>query len=61
MPSNEEDTMLKSAAGDNPATQQKIRQALESEPALREGGMVDERMRNFIRAAMQSLRTQPAP
>jgi len=28
---------------------------------LRQGGMVDDRMRDFIRAAMQALRAQPAP
>ena len=53
--------LFRSYAGDNPATQQKIRLALENEPALRQGGMVDERMREFIRAAMQALRAQPAP
>jgi len=45
--------------------QHKIRLALQNEPALRQGGMVDDRMGNFIRAAMQSLRSdsanQPAP
>ena len=53
--------LFRAFAGDDPATQQKIRLALENEPALRQGGMVDDRMRDFIRAAMQSLRTQPAP
>jgi DNA-binding transcriptional MerR regulator len=48
--------LFRSFAGDNPATQHKIRQALENEPELRQSGMVDERMRDFIRAAMQSLR-----
>ena len=43
-----------SFAGDNPATQQKIRQALENEPEL-QASMVDERMRGFLRAAMASL------
>jgi len=45
--------------------QHKLRLALQNEPALRQGGMVDDRMGNFIRAAMQSLRSdsanQPAP
>lgn len=54
--------LFRSYAGDNPATQHKIRQALENEPELKQPGMVDERMLGFIRAAMQSLqRTQPAP
>lgn len=53
--------LFRAFAGDDPATQQKIRLALEHEPALRQGGMVDDRMRDFIRAAMQALRAQPAP
>jgi len=48
--------LFRSFAGDNPATQQKIRQALENEPELKQPGMVDERMLGFVRAAMQSLR-----
>ncbi len=48
--------LFRSFAGDQPATQQKIRQALQDEPALRQSGMVDERMRAFISAAMQALR-----
>lgn len=48
--------LFRSFAGDRPATQQKIRQALQDEPALRQSGMVDERMRAFISAAMQALR-----
>jgi DNA-binding transcriptional MerR regulator len=47
--------LFRSYAGDNPATQQKIRQALINEPELKQPGMVDERMLGFIRAAMQSL------
>jgi hypothetical protein len=54
--------LFRSFAGDNPATQQKIRQALENEQELKQPGMVDERMLGFIRAAVQSLRrAQPAP
>jgi DNA-binding transcriptional MerR regulator len=57
--------LFRSYAGDSPATQQKIRQALENEPELKQPGMVDERMIGFIRTAMQSLqsmrRPQPAP
>jgi DNA-binding transcriptional MerR regulator len=48
--------LFRSFAGDQPATQQKIQQALQNEPALRQSGMVDERMRAFISAAMQALR-----
>ena len=48
--------LFRSFAGNQPATQQKIRQALQDEPALRQSGMVDERMRAFISAAMQALR-----
>jgi DNA-binding transcriptional MerR regulator len=48
--------LFRSFAGDNPVTQQKIRQALENEPELKQPGMVDERMLGFVRAAMQSLR-----
>ena len=47
--------LFRSYAGDDPATQQKIRQALQNEPELKQPGMVDERMIGFIRAAMQSL------
>ncbi|MEF9926266.1 MAG: TipAS antibiotic-recognition domain-containing protein [Massilia sp.] len=48
--------LFRSFAGDQPATQKKIRQALQNEPALRQSGMVDERMSAFISAAMQALR-----
>jgi DNA-binding transcriptional MerR regulator len=48
--------LFRSFAGDSPATQQKIRQALENEPELKQLSMVDERMLEFIRGAMQSLR-----
>jgi DNA-binding transcriptional MerR regulator len=47
--------LFRSFAGDNPATQQKIRQALENEPALTQSGMVDAGMRDFVRAAMGAL------
>jgi hypothetical protein len=49
--------LFRSFAGDDPATQQKIRQALQNEPALTQSGMVDETMRDFMRAAMGALRT----
>lgn len=47
--------LFRSFAGDDPATQQKIRQALQNEPGLRQSGMVDDAMRDFIRAAMGAL------
>ena len=50
--------LFRSFAGDNPATQLKIRKALVEQPELSDSGMVDAPMRDFIRAAMQSL--QPA-
>jgi len=48
--------LFRSFAGDDPATQQKIRQALQNEPALTQSGMVDDTMRDFMRAAMGALR-----
>ncbi|WP_332878990.1 MerR family transcriptional regulator [Massilia sp. S19_KUP03_FR1] len=47
--------LFRSFAGDNPATQAKIRKALVEEPRLTDGGMVDAAMRDYIRTAMQSL------
>jgi MerR family transcriptional regulator, thiopeptide resistance regulator len=49
--------LFRSFAGDNPQTQAKVRKALNDEPGLR-GGMVDEAMRDFIRAAMGALPRQ---
>jgi len=43
---------LRSFAGDNPATQQKVRQALVNEPGLTDDGFVTPAMREFMRAAM---------
>jgi len=43
---------LRSFAGDNPATQQKVRQALVNEPGLTDDGFVTPTMREFMRAAM---------
>ncbi|HWJ94387.1 MAG TPA: TipAS antibiotic-recognition domain-containing protein, partial [Telluria sp.] len=51
--------LFRSFAGDNPATQAKIRQALMTEPALTEDGWVDAAMRDFIRAAMEAMRQAP--
>lgn len=48
--------LFRSFAGNDPATQQKIRQALQNEPALTQSGMVDDTMLDFIRAAMGALR-----
>ena len=47
--------LFRSYAGDKPETQMKIRKALAEQPGLTEDGMVDAPMRDFIRAAMQSL------
>jgi DNA-binding transcriptional MerR regulator len=52
--------LFRSYAGDNPATQMKLRQALENEPALTNGGWVDAPMRAFMRQAMAALRAQAA-
>jgi hypothetical protein len=48
--------LFRSFAGDNPSTQQKIRDALTNEPGLANAGFVTAAMRDFIRAAMASLR-----
>jgi DNA-binding transcriptional MerR regulator len=48
--------LFRSFAGDNPSTQQKIRDALTNEPGLADAGFVTAAMRDFIRAAMASLR-----
>lgn len=47
--------LFRSYAGDNPATQQKIRTALANEPGLTAGGFVTPAMRDFMRAAMQAM------
>jgi DNA-binding transcriptional MerR regulator len=52
--------LFRSYAGDNPATQLRIRQALENEPALTNTGWVDAPMRAFIRAALEAMRAQAA-
>lgn len=44
--------LFRSFAGDNPATQHKVRQALVNEPGLTDDGFVTPAMRDFIRAAM---------
>lgn len=48
--------LFRSFAGDNPATQAKIRKALVEVPGLTDGSMVDAAMRDYVRAAMQSLK-----
>lgn len=50
--------LFRSYAGDKPETQLKIRQAMAEQPELSNGAMVDAPMRDYVRAAMQSL--QPA-
>ena len=50
--------LFRSFAGDDPATQAKVRRALAEEPGLTDGSMVDVDMRDFVRGAMQSLRTR---
>jgi hypothetical protein len=50
--------LFRSYAGDNPATQMKIRQALENEPALTDTGWVDAPMRGFMREAMGAFPVQ---
>lgn len=49
--------LFRSYAGDNPATQDKLRQAHENEVALQETGWVDGAMREFMRAAQAALPT----
>jgi DNA-binding transcriptional MerR regulator len=48
--------LFRSIAGDNPTTQKKIRTALNNEPGLTDGSLIDGPMRDFIQAAMRSLR-----
>lgn len=48
--------LFRSFAGDNPETQKKIRTALENEPGLTDSGFIDAAMREYIKAAMTSLR-----
>lgn len=50
--------LFRSYAGDKPETQLKIRQAMAEQPELSNGAMVDAPMRDYIRAAMQSLSPQ---
>ena len=46
--------LFRSFAGDSPATQQKVRQALVNEPGLTDDGFVTPAMRKFMRAAMMA-------
>jgi DNA-binding transcriptional MerR regulator len=48
--------LFRSFAGDHPATQAKIRKALAEAPGLTDGSMVDVPMREYVKAAMQSLK-----
>jgi len=52
--------LFRSYAGDKPETQLKIRKALAEQPELTDDGMVDAPMRDYIRAAMQSLAPRPS-
>lgn len=47
--------LFRSFAGDNPATQRKIGEAMENEPELGNQGWVDGAMRAYMRAAMASM------
>jgi DNA-binding transcriptional MerR regulator len=47
--------LFRSFAGDNPATQKKIRAALENEPGLRDSGFVDLAMRDYMKKAMGAM------
>lgn len=50
--------LFRSFAGDNPETQKKIRTALENEPGLTDSGFIDAAMREYMKAAIGSLRAQ---
>lgn len=52
--------LFRSFAGDNPDTQQKVRNALMNEPGLTDTGFVTPAMRDFIRAAMMAMRARHA-
>jgi DNA-binding transcriptional MerR regulator len=47
--------LFRSFAGDDPATQKKIRTALENEPELTDSGFVDAAMREYIKKAMGAM------
>ncbi|SDK35263.1 MerR family transcriptional regulator [Billgrantia gudaonensis] len=47
--------LLQRFAGDDPATHQKIRQANEQEPALKDSTWMDERMKDYLGQAVASL------
>lgn len=47
--------LFRSYAGDNPETHKKIREAMNKEPRLADGGNVNAEMRDFIRQAMMAL------
>lgn len=49
--------LFRSFAGDNPATQQKIRTALTNEPGLTDTGFVTAAMRDYVRAAMAAMQS----
>jgi DNA-binding transcriptional MerR regulator len=47
--------LFRSFAGDDPATQKKIRTALENEPGLTDSGFVDVAMREYVKKAMGAM------
>jgi MerR family transcriptional regulator, thiopeptide resistance regulator len=47
--------LFRSFAGDDPATDAKIREALQKEPALMKGSWADERLLGFVRDAVRRL------
>jgi MerR family transcriptional regulator, thiopeptide resistance regulator len=52
--------LFRSFAGDNPATQAKIRDALTKEPGLTDPGWIDADMLAWVRGAMMALQRRPA-
>jgi DNA-binding transcriptional MerR regulator len=52
--------LFRSFAGDNPATQAKIREALTKEPGLTDPGWIDAKMLEWVRGAMMALPRRPA-
>ncbi|MDD5056256.1 MAG: MerR family transcriptional regulator [Sideroxydans sp.] len=50
--------LVRSYAGDDPATQVKLREAMAQHPELLEGSGIDARLMDYVRQAMVSLRPQ---
>lgn len=51
--------LVRAYAGDDPATQVKLREAMARHPELLEGSGIDARLMGYVRQAMESLRGQP--